>query len=141
MSEELADGDFLFSLLGEFRPIRAHPLFVVEPTLRVGERQRHRRQTLGRGPYQDHGVLLPGLARLLVSDTAPEVHDFLASVVDAAGAAQLSASSEILNKSLADGLEAAADVPLNVGRLMLPWASSLAFEIFFRQHVPIRIDL
>ena len=104
--QELADGDLLFALLRELRPVRAHPLFVVEPTARVGDGERHRGQALGGRVDDHHRVLLPRLARLLVSDTAPEVDDLLAAVIGAAGAAQLAASSEVLGKRLAHGLEA-----------------------------------
>ncbi len=78
--EELADGDSLFALLRELRPVRAHPLFVVEPAAGVGDGQRHRGQALGRRVDDHHRVLLPRLAGLLVSDTAPEVDDLLAAV-------------------------------------------------------------
>ena len=77
--QKLADGDSLFALLRELRPVRAHPFFVVEPPPRVGDRQRHRGQPLGGRVDDHHGVLLPGLARLLVPDTAPEIDDLLAA--------------------------------------------------------------
>jgi hypothetical protein len=41
MRQELADGNLLFSLLRELGPVPGHPLFVVEPSARVGERQGH----------------------------------------------------------------------------------------------------
>ena len=63
--QELADGDSLFALLRELRPVRAHPFFVVEPSPRVGDGQRHRGQALGRRVDDHHGVLLPRLAGLL----------------------------------------------------------------------------
>ena len=49
----------------------------------------------------------------LVADAAPQVDDLLAAVIGAAGAAQLTASSEVLGKRLAHCLKARADVPLN----------------------------
>ena len=88
------------------------PLFVVEPAAGVGEGQGHGGQALGGRVDDDHGVLLPRLARLLVADAAPEVDDLLAAVIGAAGAAQLAPPSEVLGKRLAHGLKAAADVSL-----------------------------
>ena len=90
----------------------ADPLFVVEPAARVGDGQGHRGQALGGRVDEHHRVLLPRLARLLVPDTAPEVDDLLAAVIGAAGAAQFPASSEVVGKRLAHGLEATTDVSL-----------------------------
>ena len=42
----------------------------------------------------------------LVPHAAPEVDDLLAAVIDAAGAAQLAATREVLRERLAHGLEA-----------------------------------
>ena len=81
MRQELADGDLLLSLLRELGPVRGHPLFVVEPAAGVGERQGHGRQALRGRVDDDHRVLLPRLARLLVADAAPEVDDLLAVVI------------------------------------------------------------
>jgi len=39
--QQLANGDPVFALLRELRPVRAHALVVVEPTPRVRERHRH----------------------------------------------------------------------------------------------------
>ena len=97
--QELADGDSLFALLRELRPVRAHPFLVVEPAAGVGDRQRHRGQPLGGRVDDDHGVLLPRLAGLLVSDAAPEVNDLLAAMIGTAGAAQLPAASEVLEQT------------------------------------------
>jgi hypothetical protein len=110
--EELADRDSLFALLGEFRPVRAHPFFVVEPSAGVGDGKRHRGQPLGGRVDDHHGVLLPRIAGLLVADTAPEVDDLVAARIRTAGASQLSPSSEVVSKRLAHGIEAAADVSL-----------------------------
>ena len=80
----------------------------------MGDGERHRGQALGGRVDDHHGVLLPRLARLLVADAAPEVDDLLAAVIGAAGAAQLAAPGEVLGKRLAHGLEAAADVSLDI---------------------------
>ena len=112
MRQELADGDLLFALLRELRPVRGHPLFVVEPAARVGECQGHGRQALRGRVDDDHRVLLPRLARLLVANAAPEIDDLLAVVIGTAGATQLAASLEVLGKRLAHRLEAATDVSL-----------------------------
>ena len=53
----------------------AYALFVIEPTARVGDRQRHGGETLGGRVNDHHRVLFPGLTRLLVPDTAPEIDD------------------------------------------------------------------
>jgi hypothetical protein len=60
----------------------------------------------------DHRVALPGLAGRLVPNTAPEIDDFLAAVVHAAGAAELVAPNEIVGKRVAYGLEAGTDSSL-----------------------------
>ncbi len=110
--QELTDGDALLALLRELRPVRAYPLFVVEPAARMGDGKGHRRQALGSRVDEHHGVLLPGLARLLVPDTAPEVNDLLAVTIDTAGAAQFLTPSEIVDEGLAYALETASDVSL-----------------------------
>ena len=53
---------------------------------------------------------LPGLARLLVSDAAPEVDDLLAAMIRTARAAQFPAPGEVVGKRLAHGLKTTADV-------------------------------
>jgi hypothetical protein len=112
VSEELADGNLFLALLREFRPVRAHPFFVVEPAARVGNGQGHCGQALGSRVDDYHGVLFPGLARLLISNTAPEINHLLTVLIDAAGAAQLSAPSEVLDEGLAHGLKATTDMSL-----------------------------
>ena len=108
--EKLADGNSLLSLLSELRPVRTHAFLVVEPAARVGDGERHRGQTFGGRVDDHHRVPLPGLARLLVSDTAPEVDDFLAVVIGTAGAAKFSPSSEVFFKRFAHGLKPWADL-------------------------------
>jgi hypothetical protein len=104
--EELAHGDLPFALLRELRPVRGDPLFVVEPTSRVCDAERHRRQAFSGGVDDDHGVLLPRLARLLVSDTAPQVDDLLAAMKNAAGSPQLATPNKVLGERLAHSFEA-----------------------------------
>ena len=111
--QELADGDALFALLRELRPVRAHAFFVVEPAARVGDGERHRGQALGGRVDDHHRVLLPRLARLLVADTAPEIDDLLAAVIRAARAAQLVASREVVGKRLAHRLEPRTDLSVH----------------------------
>ena len=122
----VANGDALLALLRELRPVRAHPLVVVEPAARMGEGQRHRGQALGGRVDEDHGVLLPRLARLLVADAAPEIDDLLAPVVRAAGAAQLAASREVLRKGVAHAFEAGTDVSFNGDARALPYSARRA---------------
>ena len=112
MRQELADGDLLFSLLRELGPVRGHPLFVVEPAAGVGECQGHGCQALRGRVDDDHRVLLPRFARLLVADAAPEVDDLLAVAIGTAGATQLTASGEVLGKRLAHRFKATTDVSL-----------------------------
>src|SRR5579859_1553591 len=104
--EELAHGDLPFALLRELRPVRRDPLFVVEPTSRVCDGERHRRQAFSGGVDDDHGVLLPRLARLLVSDTAPQINDLLAAMKGAAGSPQLATPNKALGERLAHSFEA-----------------------------------
>ena len=80
MRQELAYGDLLLPLLRELGPVRGHPLFVVEPAAGVGEGEGHGGQALRGRVDDDHRVLLPRLARLLVANAAPEVDDLLAAV-------------------------------------------------------------
>ena len=77
VTEELADGDRLLALLREFRPVPADRRFVIKPAAGMGEGHRHRGEPLGGGPDEDHGVLLPQLARPLVPNASPEVDHFL----------------------------------------------------------------
>ena len=79
----------------------AHAFLVVEPPARVRDGQRHRGQALGGRVDDHHGVLLPRLASLLVPDAAPQVDDFLAGTIGAAGAAQFAPPSEVLGEGLA----------------------------------------
>ena len=103
----------LLALLRELWPVGGDSLLVVQPAARVGDRQGHRGEALGGRVDDDHRVPLPGLARHLVPNTAPEVDDLLAAIVGAAGAAQLPALSEVLLERVAHGLEAATDVSLD----------------------------
>jgi hypothetical protein len=113
MTQQLAHGDLVLAVLGELGPVGRDPLVVVQPAARVGDGQRHRRKTLGRGMDYHHRVALPRLVRLLVADAAPEIDDLLAEVVRRARAAQFSAAGEVLLEHLADDLEAATDVTLD----------------------------
>jgi hypothetical protein len=58
----------------------------------------------------NHRVRLPRLSGHLVPNTALKIDDLFAAKVDAAGAAQLAASSEIFSKRVAHTLESATDV-------------------------------
>jgi thiol-disulfide isomerase/thioredoxin len=113
VGEQLADGDLLFPMLRELGPVPGHWLFVIEPAARVGKRERHSGQTLRGRVHHHHGVLLPGLTGVLVSNAAPQVNDLLATLIGTAGAAQFTPPNEVLYESLAYCLEATADVPLN----------------------------
>ena len=108
MSQQLPDRHVVLALLGELRPVRAHPLFVIEPAARVGHRHGHGRQALGRREHQDHGVLFPRLAGRLVPNPAPQVDHLLAVAVDAAGRPQLTPAGEVVGKGLAHRLETGA---------------------------------
>ena len=79
----------------------------------MGERQGHRRQPLGGRVHNDHRVPLPGLARQLVPNSAPQIDDFLAAIVGAAGAAQFAAPDEVFLERVTHGFEAATDVSLD----------------------------
>src|SRR4026208_569524 len=118
MREQLADGDALFPLLRELRPVGANVLLVVEPSSRVGDGQRRRRQTFARRVDHDHGVLQPRLAVLLVSNTAPEINNLLAAMVRTAGASQLPAPNEVLGERLAHGLETVGDASSNADAIL-----------------------
>ena len=111
--QELADGDALFSLLRELRPVRADAFLVVEPSARVGDGERHRSQPFGGGMDDHHRVLLPGLSRVLVSDAAPEIDGYLATVIRTARAAQLVAAREVVGKRVAHGLEPTTDLAVH----------------------------
>jgi hypothetical protein len=88
-------------------------LLVIEPALRVGERQGHGGQALGGRVDDHHRASLPWFACLLVPDAAPEVDDLLAAAKRTASAAQLPASRKVLGKGFVHSLEAAADVPFD----------------------------
>ena len=113
VSQELADGDGLFSLLGKLRPVLADALLVVEPAPGMGDRQSHRSQALGCRVDQDHGVLFPRLTGRLVPHTAPQVNDLLASVVHATGAAQFVSPRKILSERVSHGIKARAHMAFN----------------------------
>ena len=113
MGEELAHGDRLLAVLREFGPVRRHSLVVIQPGARVGDREGHRRQALGGRVNHDHRVALPRFGGHLVPNTAPDVDNFLAAIIGAAGATELSASSEVLLEGVAYGLEPATDVSLD----------------------------
>jgi len=113
MCQELADSDSLLAVLRELWPVRAYPLFVVEPSARVGNGERHRGQPLCGRVDQRHRVLLPRLTGPLVTNPAPQVDDFLAALKGTAGSAQLASAIKVLDERLAHSLKAEADVPLN----------------------------
>ena len=111
--QELAHGNALLALLRELRPVRADAFLVVEPSARVGDGERHRRQPFGGGMDDHHRVLLPGLSRLLVSAAAPEIDGDLATVKRTARAAQLVASREVVGKRFAHRLEPTTDLAVH----------------------------
>src|ERR1044071_7336001 len=79
----------------------------------MGDRQRHRGEAFRRRVDDDHGVAFPGLARLLVADAAPQIHDLLATGVGAAGAAEFMPSREVVRKGIAYAHESTRDVSLD----------------------------
>src|SRR5262245_35297834 len=113
MRQQLANGDALFTMLRELRPVGAHPFVVVEPAARVRECQRHGSQALGSRVDYDHRVALPRLPRLLVADPTPQIHNLLAAVIHTARAAQLATPGEVLDKRLADWFKAGTDMSMN----------------------------
>jgi hypothetical protein len=80
----------------------------------VRDGQGHRGKPLCGRVDDHHRVFFPQLAGLLVADAAPEIDDFGAAVVGAAGAAKFVPAGEVLRECLAHSLEPGADVPLNV---------------------------
>ena len=79
------------------------------------EGKRHRRQALGGRVDDHHRVALPRLAGLPVADTAPEIHDLLAVVIGAAGAAQFSAAAKFSANASRTRLEAGLTRPSTRG--------------------------
>jgi hypothetical protein len=61
----------------------------------------------------DHRVGLPWRAGDFVSHASPEVDNFLAADVGAAGATQLPTAREVLLERVTDWFESATDVSLN----------------------------
>ena len=95
VTEQLAHGHAVLARLREFRPVGGDALVVVEAAARVRQRQRHRRQPLGRRVDQDERVLRPRCARASVTHAAPQVDHLLAAAVRRAGSAQLAAFGEV----------------------------------------------
>src|SRR6188768_1033182 len=116
MRKQLAHGDALLALLRELGPVGADAFFVIKPSARVGDRQRHRRQAFGGRMHDHHRVAFPWLTRLLVADTAPDVDDLPGALVGATGAAQFAASREVLEECGAHGLVSVGDESTNLGR-------------------------
>jgi hypothetical protein len=112
VGQELPDGDSLFAVLGELGPVRANQLFVVEPAPRVSECECQCSQSLSGRIDQHHRVFIPGLVRLLISDAAPDIDDFLAAKIGTAGASQFPPSNEVVGKRLAYRLKPRTDVSL-----------------------------
>jgi hypothetical protein len=110
--EQLTHGDVLLAVVSEFGPVLRDPLVIVQPAARVGDRNGHRRQALAGRVDDDHRVALPRVTRHFVSNTAPQIDDFLAAMEGTAGATQLPAASKVLFECLAHNLEAAIDVSL-----------------------------
>jgi hypothetical protein len=103
--EQLTDRDPVLTGLRELGPVGADTLVVVQPAARVGERQDHRGEALGRRVDHDHGVRAPRLAARPVAHTAPQVNDLLPILVDAARAAEFTPTGEVLDERLPHGLE------------------------------------
>jgi hypothetical protein len=116
MGQQLAHRDPFLTLLSELRPIATNSLVVVEPAPRMGQRNDHRRQTLGRRVDDRHRVFLPRLGADSISHTAPQVDDLLAVMVDAASTTYLTATRKIFDEGLANRLECAAYVTMNNGQ-------------------------
>jgi len=114
--EEMAHGHLLLALLGELGPVGGDAVVVVEPAARVRHGERHGGHALGSRIDQGHGVLFPGGVRRLVAYAAPQVDHLFAAAVDAAGAAELIAKGEVLDKRIPHGLKAFAREPVDLGR-------------------------
>ena len=74
------------------------------------DNQEHQRK---RPPPEDIRLLLPQLAGRPVANPTPQVDDFLPVTVHAACGPQLSSAGEVLNESVAHGIKALANVPVN----------------------------
>src|SRR5688572_28885797 len=98
MCEKLADGDALFALLCEIRPVRAHALFVVEPSARVRDGERHRSQPFGRRVHDHHRAPFPRVSSLFVADASPNVDGLLSAMVGTAGTTKFGAAGKVFGR-------------------------------------------
>ena len=106
MGQQLPDRDFFFTVLSELGPICGNAFVVIEPPARVGDRERHRRQTLGGRVDDHHRILLPRFAGRPVANPAPEVDHLFATMINATGAAEFVAAGEIFGEGFTYGFEA-----------------------------------
>ena len=110
MRDQLPNSDRLFSLLSKLRPVRGHPLVVIKESARLGERNRQAAHAFGCGPHDHHRVPLPRFASLAVPNATPEVNDFGAVHVHAAGGSELVSVYEVLGKRVRDTLKSRLSV-------------------------------
>jgi hypothetical protein len=112
MREQLPDRDALFSLLGEFRPVRADTFVVVQPAPRVRDGERHGSEPFRRRMDDYHRVFVPRLTGMLVPDPAPEIDHLLAVAIYSTRSTSLMSSRKVVRKGIAHCVEPWRDLPL-----------------------------
>jgi hypothetical protein len=103
--KQRAHSDIPLAVLRELRPVGSDLLVEIQPAARVGHRQRHRGEALGRGKHRDEGVLLPRRAGFSVADSSPQIHHLAPALKHRARRAKLAAFGKIQGKRLAHRLE------------------------------------
>jgi len=111
--EELAHGDLGFAVLRELGPVTRHRRIVIEPAARVRQGQRHRREALGAGHDDDHGVFVPGRVALGRAAATPQIHDPFTAPVRRNGGADLAPRDEVVRKLGAHRFEPWRDESIN----------------------------
>ena len=106
------------AVLREIGPVLGDPSVVVDPAARVGDGDRHRRQTLGRRVDDDQRVLVPRLVAVGCAAATPEVDHLLATPVRGDGGADLAALDEVAVELLTHFLEARSDATAAVRRAL-----------------------
>jgi hypothetical protein len=119
--EELPYGDRFLAVLGELGPIVGDRSLVVDPAARVCHRQRHRRQALGDGHSDNHGVLVPRRVAFWPAAAAPQIDNLLAAPVNRYRGADFAALCEVALELDTNFFEAWRDLSIYGGHEASPF--------------------
>ncbi|CAN5437127.1 hypothetical protein BH23ACT3_BH23ACT3_19610 [soil metagenome] len=117
MRHQLSHGDRRLAVLGELRPVARDRFIDVDPSARMGDRDRRRGHPLGGGEHGDQRVALPRQLLDPVAVAAPQIDHLVAVAVERAGRTDLAPFEEVPTERVRDGAVSLIDLSADqIGR-------------------------